>query len=225
MLQVDEAALYIREEKSIRFVLSAVNGKISAPDAFELTEHDLELLQTAGNLQRQTSQSLTGELGHSLDLKTMGLQIAQAVEMEGEIRGLLVLGDKRNHTPYSAEDYAFLQALSQIANIGLHNLKAQDEMVHLNEEMQSKMDRIGEQRRQISLLQAELESLRTGGKTQVSTKPMELLSRDKMIGRSPAMDNVMRMVSKVSRSESSVLIRGESGTGKEVLAEIFASQF
>jgi len=220
VLQVDEAALYIREEKSIRFVLSAVNGKISAPDAFELTEHDLELLQTAGNLQRQTSQSLTGELGHSLDLKTMGLQIAQAVEMEGEIRGLLVLGDKRNHTPYSAEDYAFLQALSQIANIGLHNLKAQDEMVHLNEEMQSKMDRIGEQRRQISLLQAELESLRTGGKTQVSTKPMELLSRDKMIGRSPAMDNVMRMVSKVSRSESSVLIRGESGTGKEVLAEI-----
>jgi transcriptional regulator with GAF, ATPase, and Fis domain len=218
VLQVDQTALYIREENSSRFILSATNGKLKAPDALVLSEDDLEQLQKTGHIQRHSSSSLGGG---SLDLNALDLQIAQAVEMESVIRGLLVLGEKRNHTPYSAEDYAFLQSpLSQIANIGLHSLKAQEDMVHLNEEMQSKMDRIGDQRRQIYLLQAELESLRTEGESQIATKPREILSRDKLIGDSPAIDNVMRMVSKVSRSESSVLIRGESGTGKELLAEI-----
>ncbi len=220
VLQVDQAALYIREESSSRFILSARNGKLKAPDAIMLSEEDIKLLEESGHIQRQSSGSMGGRAEQALDLKALDLQIAQAVEMEGVIRGLLVLGEKRNHTPYSAEDYAFLQALSQIANIGLHSLKAQDEMVHLNEEMQSKMDRIGDQRRQISLLQAELESLRTGEEPKTVDQPIDTLSRGKLIGDSPAIDNVMRMVSKVSRSESSVLIRGESGTGKELLAEI-----
>lgn len=220
VLQVDQAVLYFREGASTRFVLSATQGKINAPDDFELTVSELEQLRHSGNFQPQANPPNSNEPLASLDLKAIDSPIAQAVEMDGEIRGLLVLGEKRNRTAYTAEDYAFLQALSQIANIGLHSLKAQDEMVHLNEEMESKIERINEQRRQISLLQAELESLRSGVEHDPPSASVEILSREKLIGHSPAIDNVMRMVSKVSRSESSVLIRGESGTGKELLAEI-----
>ncbi|MBD3673183.1 MAG: sigma 54-interacting transcriptional regulator [Planctomycetaceae bacterium] len=218
VLQVDQAVLYIRDAASSRFVLSASQGKLNAPDDFELSRAELELLHHTGNFQ---PQPLNPELpSPSLDLKAMDAHIVQAVEMDGDIRGLLVLGEKRNRTAYTAEDYAFLQALSQIANIGLQNLKAQEEMVHLNEEMQSKIERINDQRRQLSLLQAELESLRSGAKIESPSATLDVLSREKLIGHSPAIDNVMRMVSKISRSESSVLIRGESGTGKELLAEI-----
>jgi two-component system, NtrC family, nitrogen regulation response regulator GlnG len=40
-----------------------------------------------------------------------------------------------------------------------------------------------------------------------------------MVGRSPAMQNVYRMVARLLRNDLSVLILGESGTGKELVAE------
>jgi DNA-binding NtrC family response regulator len=44
------------------------------------------------------------------------------------------------------------------------------------------------------------------------------LTLDSIIGDSPAMQNVFRLVHKIARSNSTVLIRGESGTGKELVA-------
>ena len=41
---------------------------------------------------------------------------------------------------------------------------------------------------------------------------------DNMIGNSPAMQEVFDLISQVSASEATVLIRGESGTGKELVA-------
>lgn len=44
-----------------------------------------------------------------------------------------------------------------------------------------------------------------------------------MIGRSPAMQDVYRMVARLLRNDLSVLISGESGTGKELVAEAIHS--
>lgn len=43
--------------------------------------------------------------------------------------------------------------------------------------------------------------------------------RSNIIGRSPALNEVLRVVEKVARTNASVLIMGESGTGKELIAE------
>ena len=40
----------------------------------------------------------------------------------------------------------------------------------------------------------------------------------KMIGESPAMRNILKLVDKVSKTEANVLITGENGTGKDLLA-------
>ena len=45
------------------------------------------------------------------------------------------------------------------------------------------------------------------------------VKRDSIIGRSPLMENVFRMVDRVAPARSTVLITGESGTGKELLAK------
>lgn len=53
------------------------------------------------------------------------------------------------------------------------------------------------------------------------TKPTEMPAedyRETIIGKSPAMQDVFKMIGRVSRSDAPVLITGESGSGKEVVA-------
>lgn len=44
--------------------------------------------------------------------------------------------------------------------------------------------------------------------------------RDMLIGRSPAMQHVYKLIGRVAASDTTVLITGESGTGKEVVARV-----
>ncbi|RMH44466.1 MAG: AAA family ATPase [Deltaproteobacteria bacterium] len=56
---------------------------------------------------------------------------------------------------------------------------------------------------------------------EVSTLSAELEGRyrfDNIIGTSPAIQEIFRLLEKICRSESTVLIHGESGTGKELIA-------
>ena len=47
----------------------------------------------------------------------------------------------------------------------------------------------------------------------------ELIAVDEIVGQTPAMKNVLKMVAEVAKTDSTVMIRGESGTGKELVAK------
>ncbi|MDP8256641.1 MAG: sigma-54 dependent transcriptional regulator [Candidatus Alcyoniella australis] len=47
----------------------------------------------------------------------------------------------------------------------------------------------------------------------------ELFAVDEIVGSTPAMNSVLKMVAEVAKSDSTVMIRGESGTGKELIAK------
>jgi len=64
-------------------------------------------------------------------------------------------------------------------------------------------------RREVGSLSRETESLKAG----LVGKPVNI------IGRSPAMTKLMKMVRKVAATEANVLITGENGTGKELVAK------
>ncbi len=68
--------------------------------------------------------------------------------------------------------------------------------------------RLTESRRQVKTLKKDKESL----KAELKGKPV------KMIGRSPALKEVMEVVRKVAPTPANVLITGENGTGKELIA-------
>ncbi len=63
-------------------------------------------------------------------------------------------------------------------------------------------------RREVKMLSRETESLKAG----LTGKPVHI------IGHSPAMNSLMKMVRKVAGTDANVLITGENGTGKELIA-------
>lgn len=62
-------------------------------------------------------------------------------------------------------------------------------------------------------------ALQINSETEADRQPEEMLPFDKIIGRSPQMQQVFHTVSKIAPTNAPVLITGESGTGKELIAE------
>ncbi|MDR1091426.1 MAG: sigma-54 dependent transcriptional regulator [Prevotella sp.] len=72
----------------------------------------------------------------------------------------------------------------------------------------------------LNTIQTALQLKDEGGEctTNSSISPNEFIN-NKIIGKSPLLLNVFNTISRISRTNASVLITGESGTGKELIAE------
>ena len=212
LLGVDRAALYLRDAADGKFALIAAEGIDRAPLTFST---DVELL---GLLHEDAGQGKLdagdGESPSQILLQQLDVDLVHALEVDGQLAGALILGAKRSGTQYTAEDLALLTSLGQITSVALHSARVHQAVGRLNEELSIKVDKITEQQRLISMLQAEITS-----RQQVAA-PGEVapFRRELIKGSSPAITQVLETVRKVSGSQSSVLIRGESGTGKELLA-------
>ena len=220
VLGVDRSALYLRtgEDGAFRRVASQRYSHLPAelaPDAALL-----EMLREGESLQRITVGA-RGELSPVQNfLRRLESHLVHPLQAEGEIVGLVLLGEKVSGASFSAEDLTFLNALGQITNVTLQSAKVIDQHVErMNDELRLKLEKIAEQRRQIALLQAELTSIQSAASTDRSAGDREL-RRDTIKGNSPAIIRVLETVRKVAPSDSSVLVRGESGTGKELLAQV-----
>ena len=73
--------------------------------------------------------------------------------------------------------------------------------------------------RQASAHYAKLASEASGKPGEAESEPEGDTARMPLVGRSPAMQTVYRMITRVLRNDLTVLITGESGTGKELVAE------
>lgn len=58
---------------------------------------------------------------------------------------------------------------------------------------------------------------------EVAEPKSKLVAGEKIIGNSPAMQEVYKMVGKVANSNATVLVTGETGTGKELMANVIHS--
>lgn len=214
VLLVDRAALYLRAAESEVFELVAAEGGGNPPLQFSATEQLLSSLLEVNSLQRVSASSREANTPVQTLLRQLRTDLIHALEIEGVIAGLVLLGPKRNGAPYSAEDLTFLTAMGQVTSVALHSAKVHRVVAGLNQELRLKMDKIGEQQRQISMLQAEI----TGRQETIAPSESEPFRCDLIKGSSQSIQQVLDTVRKVSGSHSSVLLRGESGTGKELLA-------
>jgi transcriptional regulator with GAF, ATPase, and Fis domain len=153
-------------------------------------------------------------------LHNVKAELVCALQDEGGLHGVLLVGRRSSGAAYTAEDVAFLQAIAQMSVLALHSSRANQNLARLDAELKVKVDRIADQQRQLSLLRAELTSLQQdAGQTSVS-QPSREIKRDEIRGSAPALLNVLSQVGRVAISSATVLVRGESGTGKELLARV-----
>jgi transcriptional regulator with GAF, ATPase, and Fis domain len=212
LLGVDRAALYLRD--ATRGVLQ-LTASVGIDDVPLDIEDDRELLTVlAGESGGQVGAGSAADSPAPLWLRKLDIDLLHALELDGNLAGVLLLGTKRNGTPYTAEDLALLTSLGQITTVAVHSARAHQAAARLSDELQAKTDKIAEQQRLISMMQTEIVS-----RQQTGVAAEEPAFRRELIkGSSLAIQRVLETVRKVSGSQSSVLIRGESGTGKELLA-------
>ncbi|MGC3972334.1 MAG: sigma-54 dependent transcriptional regulator [Pirellulales bacterium] len=147
--------------------------------------------------------------------------------MEGNVIGAAFFGPRDDGEAYTPEDQNFVSTLARTTTLALSTAQGHRTILSLKEELQTKVDKISEQQRRIMYLQGELLSRGDGTEPRPDgegEKPTTLRDgesapwRSEILGRSPAVRDLLEKAAKVASSTAGVLVRGESGTGKELLA-------
>lgn len=216
VLQVKNAAIYLLNPDRTQFELLTGFQIENAPSSVPCNSELLEALEGELAFQRIATGLLKEVSPAQHLLRLLGFDFIYNLELDGEFAGFVALGQRVSGSPYSAEDLTFLNAMGQITSIALHSTKIHQDLRRLNEEMRIKVEKIDDQRRLVSILQAELTNSQEISERSATTHDIQ---RGLIKGNSPAIRAVMETVRKVANSESTVFIRGESGTGKELLAQ------
>ena len=222
LLGVSRGAVFVREGEPPLYRLAGSLG--STPALTELAPGCplVDALQSRGALTVRSAAWASADPAQG-QLRFLGGEAAQALAHEGRLLALLILGPK-SPGPYGPDDLNLLAAFAQLTALGLESADGHRKIEVLNRELQTKIEKISEQQRRIIALQGQLTRQvppapvaaeePTNGHAQPGSEP----NPNGIIGRSPPVRELLRLVRKVSASQSAVLIRGESGTGKELLA-------
>ena len=222
----ERGLVYLRDKAGRHFMLAAQVGSPSGETMLDADSAIAVELRFRNVLASRHTLAMIPSAAQQ-QLRELDGELAFALEQDGQLLGLVILGSKEDRQPYTPEDRNFLVALARTTTLALHSAEGRRTLESLKEKMQQKIEKIAEQQQRISFLQG------------------QLLSRDKTAGPASNVSDAKRppftfttngaplahgiraralpssrcwLISKVAQSSASVLIRGESGTGKEVLA-------
>ena len=220
VLHVDRVGLYLRHGAQATFQLAAVEHGTDDLSGELPRDQIVPMLSGGTSIQRVPSATRDTMSAEQQLLRELRAELLYPLEVDEDVRGMLVLGRKRGNMAFTAEDLTFLETMAQITTAALHSARANLEISRMNEELQVRLDRIADQRRQIAILRAELASVQPERNAPLASSQIAQLQRDVIVGSGPAIQAVLETVRKVASAQSTVLIRGESGTGKELVAQV-----
>lgn len=212
-------SMMLVRDASDQFRLTGSRGSSQSPPALSAADFAEESGEST-IIPRQPSANRESMNNIQLLLHRMRAELICRLEGQEGLQGIILLGRKSTGVPYSAEDFAFLHAVAQMTTLALHSSRANQTLARLNTELQSRMENISEQQRQLTALRAELTILQQEAGQQPVVHNEAQLDREGIRGTSPQLNSLLRQVGKVAATASTVLIRGESGTGKELLARV-----
>jgi transcriptional regulator with GAF, ATPase, and Fis domain len=223
-LGIARGAIYLCQAEPAGFRLVASQGDGPALTDLPTNAPLIEAMQNGLGLECPAANE--GPLTPAQrQLRQLGLEVAQPLLSEGSLIAVLTLGPKE--TPFRAEDWNLLSAFAQITIVALESAAKHRTIEGLNQDLQSKVDKIAEQQRRILALQTQLKRTvveppikkpepRPIPKADVEGTPVPNAAG--IVGSSPVVRQLLTLVRKVAATDAVVLLRGESGTGKELLA-------
>jgi transcriptional regulator with PAS, ATPase and Fis domain len=141
--------------------------------------------------------------------------------MRDRVRGVLYIDNRLQKGVFSAQDLRMLEALADHAAAAI-------ERARLFQSLQEKTGELEESHRRVERLNQRLQALVHSQEAELEETREALRARERelqtkydyrsIIGTSPAMREVLRLLDRVIESEMPVLVLGESGTGKELIA-------
>ena len=221
ILRLEWGAIYLADDPRGPLKLAAWHGPEPDEASLSIDNALVERLRRTPTLRVPHSLGLSGSADPATDtMIALGGEVAKALEADGALVGLMVLGPKRSGLPYEDEEVAFLGALSSVAMLALHSADIQQTLEKLNLDLRDKLVKIAEQQRRILLLQEQLTERGQGASGRLElAEAVDSVVFEEIRGSGKEHQRMLAVARKVSASHSAVLIRGESGTGKELLAQ------
>lgn len=161
------------------------------------------------------------------DLKLHSI-LAVPLRIKEKIIGALYLDNRFEKAVFTPQHQELLEAFSDQAAIAIENARLLTDNVQKQEELRKNKEQIERLNQKLSLANVKLtqrverrEEELQEVRLVLQRNQTELVGRyqyHNLIGQSPAMQEIFRILEKITDKHISVLVYGESGTGKELVA-------
>jgi transcriptional regulator with GAF, ATPase, and Fis domain len=161
---------------------------------------------------------------HTMKLRSI---LAVPLRVRRRIVGVVYLDSRLKAGIFSEADRELLEAFGSQAAISLETARLVSENAKRCEDLQRANQEIGNLTVQLEekLERNEAKLRRVGALLQkTQTTEAERLKENGIIGRAPAMQQIMRMIDRIALTDVQVYIFGASGTGKELVARAIHAQ-
>jgi diguanylate cyclase (GGDEF)-like protein len=147
-------------------------------------------------------------------VRELGLRMVICVplQVQDRLAGVLYVDSHQGTREVGEADLIFFQALAREIGVALENARLYEENVRARHEVEDLNRKLA---RKVRKQAHELEDVKAVLEVELKTK----YDYDKIVGKSPKMLEIYRLLDRITDTEVPVLIHGESGTGKELVAK------
>jgi transcriptional regulator with GAF, ATPase, and Fis domain len=161
------------------------------------------------------------ELGPASSVSGMRLVsiLALPLKVHGTTVGCLYLDNRFQKGKFTAEHRQVMELFADQAAIAVDNARLHAQNEAARAELETLAKKLSER---VAVQEVELQSMRSALESRLEHKPLKH-DYPEMIGRSPAMVEMLALLDVVVETDYPVLILGESGSGKEAVARAIHS--